>query len=852
MVADLSIAALHFGSFALDRVSGQLLRDGVPVALRARPRALLEVFLRHPGQLLTKDELLTAAWPGLVVEENNLQVQVSVLRKLLGAAAIATEPGRGYRFAWPVGRSTAPVQVPPGVGEPSPPGALLGRATELALLQAQLATARLVTVCGAGGVGKTRLAQAAVGSAAPCRVCWVDLAGLSDPSLLAAWVLDRLADAHDRPSPAGSTLEALDRVLAAEPTLLVLDNAEHLLEAIAQVVDTLLAKVPGLRVLVTSQAPLRLPAEHVLRLAPLGLPPVDAALETALSSGAVALFVQRARAADARFRLDAAALPAVIEICRRLDGLPLALELAAARVPAFGLRNIAALLDERFRLLSAGPRQAPARQQTLLALYDWTYGLLDEPEQRLFRRLGVLSAPLELAGVVSLTRLPLEDDLGDDWRRHDLLATLVERSLLQMDDTDPPRFHLLESARAYAMGKLLETGEHAVLGHASGWYEQAGDCAAQAASATQALVHFGTALELLRLRPADASRDERELQLGLKLGPAIQATLGPAHARCEAVYRRSVELARAAPPGPAAFQALWGYWQFLTLAGRDREAAPFAREIVDMAPALDDDGLQLEALHAEMTTADLLGDAPAVVAHAERIASMYDRCRHHRLSFAFGGHDPGVCALGQGSLNHWLCGRPERAAAMARQALDLAASLDHGYSRATGAFYAAITFAALGDAAALARTAESLVKLSDEYGMAMLLTEGRFFQGRARFEHGETDTGLAQMAEALQAIEASRDLGFVFVYMALLGDALLRAGQAAAVIALVERALGYAALGQGLFLPELLRLRALARQRQGDASWQDDAREAQRMAQAQGATALEERAANCLGGEGPS
>jgi hypothetical protein len=215
------------------------------------------------------------------------------------------------------------------------------------------------------------------------------------------------------------------------------------------------------------------------------------------------------------------------------------------------------------------------------------------------------------------------------------------------------------------------------------------------------------------------------------------------------------------------------------------------------------------------------------------------------LTFAFGGHDPGVCALGQGSVNHWLCGRPERAAAMARQALDLAATLDHGYSRATGAFYAAITFAALGDRAALSRTADALVRLSDEYGMEMLLTEGRFFQGRARFERGEAD-GLPLMGESLQRIEASKDLAFVFVYMALYGDALLQAGRPDAVLALVDRALTYATLGQGLFLPELLRLRAVARKHGGDADWRADALEAQRMAQTQGAVALAERAAACL------
>jgi hypothetical protein len=226
---------------------------------------------------------------------------------------------------------------------------------------------------------------------------------------------------------------------------------------------------------------------------------------------------------------------------------------------------------------------------------------------------------------------------------------------------------------------------------------------------------------------------------------------------------------------------------------------------------------------------------------------MYDRCRHHRLTFAFGGHDPGVCALGQGSVNLWLCGEPEQAAALAQRALDLAATLDHGYSRATGAYYAAITFAALGDHALLARTADALVRLSDEYGMAMLLTEGRFFQGRARFCQGD-GRGLALMCESLRSIEESKDLAFVFVYMALYAEALLTSGDADAVIALVERALGYATLGQGLFLPELLRLRALARKALGDAGWTDDAKQAERMARSQGAVTLARRAAECLKG----
>lgn len=178
-------------------------------------------------------------------------------------------------------------------------------------------------------------------------------------------------------------------------------------------------------------------------------------------------------------------------------------------------------------------------------------------------------------------------------------------------------------------------------------------------------------------------------------------------------------------------------------------------------------------------------------------------------------------------------------------ALALAASLDHGYSRATGAYYAAITFALVGDTAALARTADALVSLSDEFGMAMLLTEGRFFQGRARFERGDAQ-GLVEMGEYLHAIEAARDLGFIFVYMALYAEALLRAERSAEVVPVVDRGLGHARLGQGLLLPELLRLRALARRAAGDVCWRDDAHEARRMAEAQGAIALVARAQQAL------
>lgn len=833
-------SSLSFGPFELDMRSVQLRRAGRPVPLRARPLALLQAFLRRPGELLTKDALLSEAWPGVIVEENNLQVQVSVLRKLLGAGAITTLPARGYRFELPVrsGSSGAWAEACSGHDE------LLGRESELAQLVDWLGRERLVSLCGTGGVGKTRLAREAVVALTPQSCCWVDLAAQTDPALIAATVLEQAQGGAEPPPSAALAADRLAAWLEHRPTLLVLDNVEHLLDAVATAVASWLARHPALRILVTSRAPLQLPQEQVLRLLPL---PVPTDINAEQDPGAaVALFTRRACATNDRFRLDASTLPEVVSICRRLDGLPLALELAAARVAGLGLAGIKALLDERFQLLTSARRESSGRHHALRTVYDWTYSLLSDTEQTVFRRLGVMAAPLTLDELVGLLAGPRDAPL-EPWACYDALAGLVDHSLLHLDEADPPRYALLESARAYALTRLREAREVEVLDHASRWYEAAGDRVAGAAGATPALRTYATALDLLRQLPATPARDRRELALQLKLGPAQQSTLGPAHARCEATYRRSVDLARGTGPGPEAFQALWGYWHFLSLAGRDREAAPYAREIVEMAENLDDDGFELEALHAEMTSADLLGDAELVVERAQRITALYDHCRHHRLTFAFGGHDPGVCALGQGSVNQWLRGQPLIALDLARRGLDLAASLGHGYTRASAAFYAAITYAFAGDRAALARTAQALVQLSDEHGMAMLLTEGQFFLAYSDFQAGDA-TGLERMRVALDSIEASGDLGFVFVYMALLAEAWLAQGEHEAVIQLVDRALRHAVLGQGLFLPELLRQRALARRALGELDWARDAESALRMANQQGAKVLAERAGGLLTG----
>jgi predicted ATPase/DNA-binding winged helix-turn-helix (wHTH) protein len=442
---------MYFGEFQLLPVERLLLRSGQAVPLTARAFAVLLALVERAGQLLGKDELMQRVWGDLIVEDNNLAVQVGILRKVLGAEAVATVAGRGYRFSLPVS-DAAPV-ARHNTNLPDSGALLLGREEELQSLGVWLRTQRLVTVVGAGGIGKSRLALAFSSSQVERwrdGVWWVELAGLSDPALLTASVARALgvSMAERETSPA-----ALAAALAGREALLVIDNCEHLLDAVAQLIDVLLQAAPGLRVLATSQEPLHLDAEQQCRLKPLAVPR-DAATPDARGYGALALLVARVRAATPGFALSDHDLPLAIELCRRLDGLPLAIELAAARVPLLGLRTVHDRLDERFRLLTAGSRTALRRHQTLRAALAWSHGLLDDGQRRLFMRLGVFSGGFTLA----LAQALCVDANNDDWAVLEQLAALVAKSLVVLDGGDEPRYRLLESARAFALEELAAAG----------------------------------------------------------------------------------------------------------------------------------------------------------------------------------------------------------------------------------------------------------------------------------------------------------------------------------------------------------------------------------------------------------
>jgi predicted ATPase/DNA-binding winged helix-turn-helix (wHTH) protein len=462
-------ATLRFGRCELRPLERRLLIDGRRAALGGRAFDLLLALAERPGRLVTKHELLDLAWPDVVVEEGNLTVQMSSLRKLLGPDAITTVPGRGYRFCVAVELDGAD---PPHATAPAPtlsiarpsaaPGRpLIGRDADLAALGALLEAHRLVTIAGAGGIGKTLLAQhllAAYALPAGHGACWIELAPLESPLQVVGAIAAALGV---RAGAGGDALAGLVAACAPLQWLLVLDNAEHLHAEVARVAQALHDGAPGVRLLVTSQAPLHLRCERLYRLDALALPPAGTSAAAALGFGAVALFVDRAGALDRRFRLHDGNAAAVIEICRRLDGIALALELAAARLPLLGVTRLAAALDERLRVLTVAPSGAPPRHQTLRAGLEWSHGLLSPLEQEVFRRLAVVSgsASLELAQQL------LADDDADPWPALDALGALVDRSLVALvgDDDDAPRYRLLESPRALALERLQAAGEEALL-----------------------------------------------------------------------------------------------------------------------------------------------------------------------------------------------------------------------------------------------------------------------------------------------------------------------------------------------------------------------------------------------------
>ena len=474
-------AVWTFGPFELRQSTRQLLSHGRPLPLGSRAFDLLCALVERAGEVLSREVLVARVWPRTIVEDSSLRVHIVALRKLLGegrdgARYIANVPGRGYGFVAPVQLAgavshpasalvpvlaAAPWVAAPGL--PRPLTRLVGRAETVAALSAQLARCRLVSIVGPGGVGKTALALAVAHASLASYeqgVCFLDLARVSTAAQLPA----ALAAALGIKLPAGDAWPGVMAHLHPRRMLIVLDNCEQLIGIAASVAERVLKQAPGVHMLTTSHEALDAEGERVHRLAPLAFPertehagfaaPPD--LASALAFPAIQLFVQRAMANTCSFALTDQNLVLVLQLCRQLDGMPLAIELAAARVHALGLQGLARPADELLRLLTRGRRTAAPRHQSLQAMLDWSHALLSETERVVLRRLAVFRAGFTLAAATSV--------VGDEQLRPGAviegLLGLCAKSLLAIDSRDDSfGYRLQHMTRVHAMGKLVESGE---------------------------------------------------------------------------------------------------------------------------------------------------------------------------------------------------------------------------------------------------------------------------------------------------------------------------------------------------------------------------------------------------------
>jgi predicted ATPase/DNA-binding winged helix-turn-helix (wHTH) protein len=733
-VLDSGNLLLTFGPFCLSATERRLEREGLSVRLGGRALDLLIALVERAGETVPNRELLDAVWGDVNVEESSLRFHIKNLRKTLGGPQyVVNVPGRGYCFAVPVERiaraenppSTVKARVSARSNLPTRGAAIIGRSDSIETISRELSHRRLVTIAGPAGIGKTSLAIASAASQRASfgdAVWFVDLAPIEDPSL----VINTLASVLGLVLQGDDPTTAVVDFLRDGRSLIVLDNCEQVIEAVAHLAQRVVRGAAETHMLITSREPLRIAGEQVHRLAPLECPPVkrDVTAVEAIAFSAVQLFVERATASVDSFTLDDASAPAVSEICRRLDGIPLALELAAARVEFFGVGAVADQLDNMFAILTKGRRFALPRHQTLRATLDWGYNLLSLTEQSILRRIAVFRAAFSLDSALAIVAGPsisAESAI-------DAMANLVAKSLLVADSTGATvLYRLLEATRLYAAERLALSedapqiarryAEHhltLIESAPAQWQSHEGKRWLQTYAGR--IDDFRAVLDWSFSRDGDLSIGLRLTANSIRLWLKLSLTLEYA-GRIERALSRLAELPQ---PDADVEMRLWiafGYAIWYSASRRDRLEAAFARAR-ELADQVGDVSTRLHArwgmwairrARGEYRTALALAEDYAVLARTEGgradvvLGDRIGGLTHHYLgNQAVAGQmlegvrtivrqtgtstdtdfqltsEVAVPALLARSL--WLQGFPDRAMAALHEAIDAARRADHWFS----------------------------------------------------------------------------------------------------------------------------------------------------------------------------
>lgn len=854
-----------FGPFRLAAGERLLTRDGVPVDLGARALDILVALVSRPNEPVGKRELMAEVWPDVTVEEGSLRFHIVALRKALGdgqggARYITTLPGRGYCFVAPVLRSAPPGQAADGTpaftGATSLPARLarmVGREEEVRALSAQLAAARFVTVVGPGGVGKTTVAVAVTHDlleAFAGAAMFVDFGLLADPRLVPVAVASMLG----LPIRSEDPVPGLIAHLRGRRFLLVLDSCEHVIDGAAALAAEIFRAAPEVHILATSREALRVEGEQVHHLAPLDSPPDEPGLTAAaaVEFPAAQLFLERAAAAGAPLDLSDADAALVAEICRRLDGVALAIELAAGRVQAYGLRQTAALLDQRLPLSWPGQRNAPPRQRTLQATLDWSYGLLSEPERLVLRRLGVFVGPFTMEAALGVAT----GGSVDDSVLFAAIDSLVAKSMVATRPVGAMmRYRLLDTTRAYAL-QIADDSERAALaarhaGYYRRWLEQLGG-------------EWPTLSNAAERGPYLSAMNNVRAALDWGFGPGGDAGLGVALAaaaapvflamslltECQRWSERAIGALDTTARGGSEemhLQAALGMALMFLQGGSDTARVALERALA-IAETRDDALGQLVVLgplhmfHLRTGAFDIalnLGKrgaalagavedpAAAALAHfllgmSLHLAGELDGARtalEAALRHQPGGPRASTIYLGFEGQNLsgailartlWLQGHPAQAAKQARRAVREAERMDHPVTLSVAMIWAITVFLWTGDLRSAEQHVAWFTARAGSHSLGPYLAVGRALGGALALRRGDAAGAVEILHGGLAALHEARYEVLTTALEIALAEGLAATGRAAEGLALVEETIRRVeARGDLVYMPELLRVKGL-------------------------------------------
>jgi len=855
---------ISFGPFRLHAAQRLIERKGAPLHLSGRALDILIALVEQASRVVSKNELMARVWPDATVDESSLRVHVAALRKALGdgeagARYVTTLTGQGYCFVAPVSRSSEPALPMTANSKsgqthnlPTRPTRMVGRDQTVQEISEQLKTERFVTIAGPGGIGKTTVAVS-VGHELLAEFAgaahFFDLGPLNDPVLVPGAVASTLGLLVQSADP----IPGLIAFLRDKRMLLILDSCEHVIETAAALAERIFEGAPQAHILATSRESLRVEGEHVYRLSPLASPPDDASLTAAraLDFPAVQLFVERAIAKGRRFVLNDADAPVVGEICRRLDGMALAIELAAGRIDVYGVQETMALLNDRFKLLWDGRRTALPRHQTLSATLDWSYDLLSTLERSILCRLSVFVGVVTLEGARAVAT---GDDI-DETQVVTVLVGLVAKSLISADTSVPAtRYRLLDTTRAYASAKLSESGEAGDVKrrHASYFLElfervdgnsftplqaksfaifadqignvrtalewcfsERGDGllgVALAAASAPLFLEMSLLTECHRwTERAVAALDDgnrgtrREMDLHAALGLSLMFTRGNNEQVGNSLLR-GLELAERLDDLHSQLRLLERLHLFHVRIGNFREALAFAQRGEGVATEIGDPVLLGQIQVALGISHHLGGDSIAALGYLDSaLAQLPLSPQINSLHLGFDYRNRARITLARVL---WIRGCPDQAVTFARQSVEEAIRLNHPIKLCMALLWAMSVFLWNEDLESAEEYTDRFTAQAEKHALAPYQTIGLGAKGELLVRRGDVEAGIVLLRRSLEALRAHR-YGLQTAFSTALAEGLSMTGRGDEALDTIDEAIALVEHNEDLFgMPELLRIKA--------------------------------------------